>query len=94
MKTFPALTALVAAATLAVASLTVAADPSKKATPAPLKSISCPPECGFMCRSHDEKELIEIVKAHALKAHGKVLTDEQLKSFMQAEPAAAPAGKS
>lgn len=52
-----------------------------------LKTVSCPPECGFMCRSHDERELIEIVKAHAKNAHGKILTDEQVKSFMQTEPA-------
>ena len=48
-----------------------------------LKSISCPPECGFMARSHDEKELIAIVKAHAKQAHGKELTDAQIKEMIK-----------
>ena len=77
---------------LAAAAFSLAADTTApKAPPAPvLKSVSCPPECGFMCRSHDEAELIEIVKAHAKSAHGKILTDEQVRSFMQkeGEPAA------
>ena len=38
-----------------------------------------------MCRSHDEKELIEIVKAHAKSAHNKVLTDEQVRNISQTE---------
>jgi predicted small metal-binding protein len=53
--------------------------------PMVLKSVSCPPECGFTCRSHDEKEIIQIVKSHALSAHGKVLTDDQIKGMMQVE---------
>jgi predicted small metal-binding protein len=86
MKKSLPLAAVIFAATLVLGSLGLAQDPSKKETaPAPLKSVSCPPECGFMCRSHDEKELIEIVKSHALNSHGKVLTDEQVKSFMQTE---------
>jgi predicted small metal-binding protein len=50
-----------------------------------LKSVTCPPECGFMARSHDEKELIAIVKAHAKQAHGKELTDAQIKEMMKTE---------
>lgn len=48
-----------------------------------LKSVSCAPECGFMCRSHDEQELIQIVKTHAKSAHGKTLTDDQVREMMQ-----------
>lgn len=33
-----------------------------------LKSIECDPKCGFMIRSHDEKEVINIAKEHAKKA--------------------------
>jgi predicted small metal-binding protein len=86
------LLAALAAASLALAGLSFAEGTSKSvASPTALKTVSCPPECGFMCRSHDEKELIEIVKAHAKAAHGKVLTDDQVRSFMQAEPAPAAA---
>lgn len=60
-------------------------DSSTVSSPHPLLTVSCPPECGFMCRSHDEKELIEIVKAHARNAHGKILTDDQVRSFMRTE---------
>ena len=27
-----------------------------------LKKVECDPTCGFMVRTHDEKELVEIVK--------------------------------
>jgi predicted small metal-binding protein len=48
-----------------------------------LKSVSCPPECGFMVRSHDEHELVEIVKAHAKEKHGLTLTDQQVKEMIR-----------
>jgi predicted small metal-binding protein len=34
-------------------------------------------------QSHDTKELISIVKAHAKKAHNKVVTDQQVKEMMK-----------
>ena len=83
MKKSHALAALFAAS-LAIAGFCFAENLAKSES---LKTVSCPPECGFMCRSHDEKELIEIVKTHAKNAHGKLLTDEQVRSFMQTEPA-------
>ena len=90
-------TAVLLAGALALAAVTFSvADDSAAKTPAPppaLKSVSCPPDCGFMCRSHDEKELIEIVKAHAKNAHGRILTDEQIRSFMQTEAPVAVAKK-
>ena len=49
------------------------------------KSVSCAPECGFQCRSHDEQELIEIVKAHAKRFHNKTVTDQQVKEMMKAD---------
>ncbi|MDI6802178.1 MAG: DUF1059 domain-containing protein [Thermodesulfovibrionales bacterium] len=36
---------------------------------AKLKQLACPPECGFMVRSHDEKEIVEIALQHAKKIH-------------------------
>lgn len=50
-----------------------------------LKSISCDPTCGFMARSHDEKELMEIVKKHAKDKHNMNVSDEDLKSRMKTE---------
>ena len=87
MKTFRTTAMLAALVIAALATFAFATDPAKKEASPGLKSVSCPPECGFMCRTHDEQELIEIVKAHVLKSHGKALTDDQVKSLMQTEPA-------
>ena len=57
-------------------------------TSGPLKSVSCPPECGFMCKSHDEKELSSIMKNHAKKSHNMTMTDKEVKGMMKAEEAA------
>ncbi len=53
----------------------------------PLKSVSCDPKCGFMCRSHNEKELISIVKNHAKKMHKMEMTDAQVKAMIKTEEA-------
>ena len=50
-----------------------------------LKSVSCDPTCGFKVRSHDEKELISIVKTHAKNVHNMDLTDKQVKEMMKTE---------
>ena len=50
-----------------------------------LKSVSCAPECGFMVRSHDEKELTAIVIEHSKKQHNKVLTEKDVKAVMKTE---------
>lgn len=50
-----------------------------------LKSVACNPECGFMCRSHDEKELTSIIKNHAKKAHNMAMSDKQVKDMMKAD---------
>jgi pentapeptide MXKDX repeat protein len=31
----------------------------------PLKSASCVPSCGFMCKNHSEKELLSLVRTYA-----------------------------
>ena len=54
----------------------------------PMKSVSCDSPCGFMVRSHNEKELTSIVKAHAMKMHKMKLTDKQIKDMMKMEPEA------
>ena len=35
----------------------------------PLKSLSCEETCGFMIRSHDEKEIMSVGMAHIKKHH-------------------------
>jgi predicted small metal-binding protein len=87
------LTAGILAVVLAFAFATqaFAQDPThatkKEHKTATLKSVSCAPECGFMCRSHDEKELTSIVKAHAKKAHNKDVTDKDVQGMMKVEDA-------
>lgn len=44
-----------------------------------LKKVECDPTCGFMVRSHDEKELIEIVTRHAKNAHNMTITKKDAK---------------
>lgn len=56
--------------------------------PMVMKSVSCNPDCGFMCRSHDEKELSAIVIDHAHNAHGKTIAEKDVKSMMKTEPMA------
>ena len=51
----------------------------------PLMSVSCDPSCGFIVRSHNEKELTSIVKAHAKKMHKMDMKDEDVKKMMKAE---------
>ena len=55
----------------------------------PLKSVTCDPACGFMVRSHSEKELISMVKMHAKKMHNKTVTDKDVKEMMKSEEAPA-----
>jgi len=50
-----------------------------------LKSVSCAPECGFMVRSHDEKELCAIVIEHAKVHHNKTITENDVKGMMKSE---------
>lgn len=43
-----------------------------------LKQVSCDPTCGFLLRSHDEKEVVDLAMVHAKKAHPtmKVTADD------------------
>jgi len=34
-----------------------------------LKQIECEPKCGFLVRSHDENEVIDIAMKHAKQMH-------------------------
>ena len=57
-------------------------------TMGPLKSISCDATCGFMCRSHDEKELMSVVRKHAKMMHKMDMKDKQMMEMMKTEEGA------
>jgi len=48
-----------------------------------LKQITCDPICGFMVRSHDENEVVNLAFLHASKAHPELkVTKQDLKKDM------------
>lgn len=49
-----------------------------------LKKVECDPTCGFMIRSHDEKELIDLVAQHAKKSHNMSLSEKDIRDNMKA----------
>jgi predicted small metal-binding protein len=46
------------------------------------KTFKCDPSCGFMVRGHDEKELIDIAKTHASKAHKMKMSDDEIRKML------------
>lgn len=58
-----------------------------------LKQIQCDDMCGFMVRSHDEKEMLEIAKAHVKNVHKMTVTDTDLKARVTTVQQTAPAKK-
>jgi predicted small metal-binding protein len=48
-----------------------------------LKKVECDPQCGFLVRSHDEKEIVEVAIQHMKKAHGKFITEKDVKPMMK-----------
>ncbi len=49
-----------------------------------LKKVECDPTCGFMVRSHDEKELIDLVKQHAKKSHNMNMSEKDIRDKVKA----------
>jgi len=48
-----------------------------------LKQVECDPKCGFLVRSHDEKELIDVAILHGKKAHNMAITEKDVKKMMK-----------
>jgi predicted small metal-binding protein len=48
-----------------------------------LKTVECDPKCGFLVRSHDEKELVEVAIQHAKKAHSMAITEKDARKMMK-----------
>jgi predicted small metal-binding protein len=74
---------LVVVFALSIVSVASAQDKKMAAKKSELKSVSCDPACGFMVRSHDEKELTSIVITHAKSAHNKDVTADDVKAMMK-----------
>jgi len=49
------------------------------------KSVTCDPTCGFMVRSHNDKELTSIVITHAKNAHDKTMTEKDVAAMAKTE---------
>jgi len=47
-----------------------------------LKQISCDPECGFLIRSHEEKEVVKMAHDHVKTAYHKDVSTNELKSMV------------
>jgi predicted small metal-binding protein len=73
---------------LAVLAVTVAALSQSSTTPAhnPYAGLTTVvyARCGFTVTSHEENELLELVKAHARKFHDETLTDQQVREMIDA----------
>ena len=48
-----------------------------------LKKLECDPKCGFLIRSHDEKEVIRIALEHARTIHNMTLTEKEAKEMVR-----------
>jgi predicted small metal-binding protein len=48
-----------------------------------LKTAACDPMCGFSVTSHDDAEVMAMMKDHAKKHHKKDMTDAQVKEMMK-----------
>jgi predicted small metal-binding protein len=48
-----------------------------------LKKVECDPKCGFLVRSHDKKEIVEIAMRHAKKYHDMPITEKDVKDMMK-----------
>ena len=50
-----------------------------------LKKVECDPKCGFIVRSHDEKEIIDIAISHAKMFHKMDISAKDVKGMMKSE---------
>ncbi|MFN3480281.1 MAG: DUF1059 domain-containing protein [Thermodesulfovibrionales bacterium] len=48
-----------------------------------LYSIECDPKCGFIIKSHDKEEVIEIAKRHGKEKHKMDITDKDIEAMIK-----------
>lgn len=54
-----------------------------KATDTQLFQVDCAPDCGFMVRSSDKAEVINMTKKHAAEKHDEIeMTNEQVEEIV------------
>jgi predicted small metal-binding protein len=82
-RLFVAMLVVVLAVSISSVAFAQATKSSDKKAEVTLKSVSCDPQCGFMVQSHDEKELTDIVVAHAKSAHNMDVKAEDVKGKMK-----------
>jgi len=54
-----------------------------------LKLIQCDDKCGFLLRSHDEKEVVELARVHMKNKHNMTLSDAEIRAKLTTVPQAA-----
>lgn len=69
---------------IACSAITFSQDTPKKEKQT-VKKVECDPACGFAVRSHDDKELADIVMTHAKKSHNMKLTEKEVKDMAKTE---------
>ncbi|MGO9612973.1 MAG: DUF1059 domain-containing protein [Dissulfurispiraceae bacterium] len=48
-----------------------------------LKKVECESPCSFMVRSHDEKEIVEMVMQHAEKVHNMKIAVKDIRNMIR-----------
>jgi len=48
-----------------------------------LKRLDCSPECGFMVRSHDENEIVNIALSHLANIHNQRMTPVEIRGRIE-----------
>jgi predicted small metal-binding protein len=48
-----------------------------------LKKIDCAPECGFMVRSHDENEIVNLALTHLSNIHNQRMTPVEIRGKIE-----------
>ena len=48
-----------------------------------MKKIECPSPCNFSVKSHDEKEIVEMVKQHAKKSHNMEISEKEIQAMIK-----------
>jgi predicted small metal-binding protein len=48
-----------------------------------MKKIECPSPCNFSVKSHDEKEIVEMVKQHAKKIRNMEISEKEIQAMIR-----------
>ena len=48
-----------------------------------MKKIECPSPCNFSVKSHDEQEIVEMVKQHAKRIHNMEISEKEIQVMIK-----------